>query len=155
MAALIGWAGKQTHKLDTEITINTPPERVWQVISETAAYPEWNPVIVRLEGRLQAGQSIEFENRSGNRTMIFRPIILKADAGRELRWLGHLLVRGLFDGEHYFVLTPSADGKTHLRHGEHFSGILIPFTRHWLNSDNNDGFTRINSALKARAEAGG
>jgi len=36
--------------------------------------------------------------------MTFRPTILKAEPNRELRWLGHLLVPGLFDGEHIFTI---------------------------------------------------
>jgi hypothetical protein len=29
---------------------------------------------------------------------------------RELRWLGHFIVSGIFDGEHYFVLDPRKNG---------------------------------------------
>lgn len=154
IAGMLGWASQQKHHLQSEIVIDAPPARVWQVLTDTAAYPEWNPVIVRLEGPLQPGQTIEFENRGSKQTMTFRPTVLKAEANRELRWLGNLWLPRLFDVEHYFVLTPTADGKTHLTHGEHFKGILIPLTRRWLNSEIKDGFNRINAALKARAEAG-
>jgi len=34
----------------------------------------------------------------GARGMTFRPIVLEADPGRRLRWRGHLLLAGLFDG---------------------------------------------------------
>jgi len=30
------------------------------------------------------------------------------DKNRELRWVGHLIVNGLFDGEHYWVLRGNA-----------------------------------------------
>jgi len=36
--------------------------------------------------------------------MTFRPTILKAEPERELRWLGRLLLPGLFDGEHVFEI---------------------------------------------------
>ena len=154
VAASLFWAAKQTVHLHTETTIDAPPERVWQTLTNTASYPQWNPVIVRLEGNLQPGQTIEFENRGlEGRSMTFRPTILKADQYRELRWLGRLWLPRLFDGEHYFILTPTPDGKkTHLQHGENFKGLLVPFVRNWLNGEIKTGFTRINDALKTRAE---
>jgi uncharacterized protein YndB with AHSA1/START domain len=30
-------------ELRSEIEIDAPPERVWAVVTEFAAYPEWNP----------------------------------------------------------------------------------------------------------------
>ena len=153
ISGLFALAQLGRHDLRTETTINATPERVWQVITDTAAYPQWNPVIVRLEGQLHPGQTIEFENRTGKNSMIFRPTILKADQYRELRWLGRLWLPRLFDGEHYFILTPTPDGKkTHLQHGENFKGLLVPFVRNWLNGEIKTGFTRINDALKTRAE---
>jgi hypothetical protein len=32
--------------------------------------------------------------------------VLEVVPGRTLRWLGHLLVPGIFDGEHYFEIEP-------------------------------------------------
>ena len=38
--------------------------------------------------------------------MRFKPRVLKAEPNRELRWLGHLGIPGLFDGEHIFTIEP-------------------------------------------------
>ena len=125
--ALVAWAARQRHDVEAETVVNASPERVWEVLADTAAYADWNPVIVRLSGELRPGAPIEFVNRGQNgRTMTFRPRVLKAEAGRELRWLGQVGVPRLFDGEHYFVLTPLPGGRTRLQHGEHFRGVLVP-----------------------------
>lgn len=42
--------------------------------------------------------------------MTFRPTVLVAEPDRELRWRGRLLVPGLLDGEHAFVVEPRGDG---------------------------------------------
>jgi hypothetical protein len=72
--------------------------------------------------------------------------------GKELRWRGSLPIPGLFVGEHYFVLEPSAAGKTHLIHGENFKGLLVPMVGGMLKATE-VGFSEMNSALKKRVEA--
>jgi hypothetical protein len=44
--------------------------------------------------------------------MHFKPTILTVRPKRELRWLGHLFVPGIFDGEHYFLLEPMEKNRT-------------------------------------------
>ena len=43
--------------------------------------------------------------------MTFKPRVLNAEPERELRWLGHLLVPGLFDGEHSFTIEPLQENR--------------------------------------------
>jgi hypothetical protein len=52
--------------------------------------------------------------------MSFRPKVLAATPGEELRWLGKLGFHGIADGEHFFILTTNDDGTTRLNHGERF-----------------------------------
>ena len=42
--------------------------------------------------------------------MTFRPTVVKLEQGGELRWLGPLGVRGMFDGEHGFRVVPGERG---------------------------------------------
>ena len=57
--------------------------------------------------------------------MRFKPTVLSIRPERELRWLGHLLFSGIFDGEHYFLLEPIGESRTRLRQGEKFSGLQL------------------------------
>lgn len=78
-----------THQLHTEIEIDAAPERVWSVLTDFKAYPEWNPFIRFIHGDLARGARLEVQIQpSGAKGMIFRPSILVADHGRELEWLG-------------------------------------------------------------------
>jgi len=86
--------------------------------------------------------------------MTFRPVVVVADAGREFRWLGHLLLPGIFDGEHSFVIRPLAGGKVLFQQSELFRGVLVPLFRGSLDRDTRRGFEEMNQALKVRAEAG-
>lgn len=61
----------------------------------------------------------------GGRGTTLRPIVLVAIPGEELRWIGRLGSRGLFDGVHSFLLNTNPDGTTRLTHNERFTGILV------------------------------
>jgi hypothetical protein len=47
--------------ISTEIEIAASPQRVWDVLSDTAAYERWNPFIHTLSGRLADGETIAVE----------------------------------------------------------------------------------------------
>jgi hypothetical protein len=102
-----------TIEIRHEIEIDASPDAVWAVLADTGAYPEWNPFVRRLTGDLREGAKLEAQIAPpGGRPMTFKPTVLAADPGRELRWLGRLLVPGVFDGEHRFQLEPLPDGRT-------------------------------------------
>jgi hypothetical protein len=138
--------------IHTQIGIDRPAGAVWAVLTDIDRWPEWNP-FAKASGRLAVGEKLEVEVRPpGKRPMIFRPTIVKLDSGVELRWLGHLGVAGLFDGEHGFRITPEGDRHCRFEHFETFRGILVgPLL--WLAGDaTRRGFEAMNLALKARAE---
>ncbi len=89
---------------------------------------------------------------SGARGITFRPRVLKAEPDRELRWLGHFLIPGLFDGEHVFTIEPLEVGRVRFVQHEIFTGLLVPFFMRWLEKDTRRGFEEMNRALKLRAE---
>lgn len=84
--------------------------------------------------------------------MTFKPTVLIATPGQELRRLGRLGPGRLFDGEHSFVLTPHPDGTTRLTHGEHCTGLLVALLK-GTTKDNHAGFEACSQALKERSES--
>jgi len=138
-------------RIDTAIDIAAPPRAVWDVLVDFAAYPDWNPFIRRLQGEAQVGARLEVTVQPpGGKPMTFKPTVLVAEPARELRWLGRVLMPGLFDGEHGFRLEAIAGG-CRLHHGETFRGILVPLFGGMLDSTTR-GFTALNEALKERVE---
>jgi hypothetical protein len=142
-------------QLRSEVDIHATPERVWQVLTDLAAYPKWNPFIIRAEGEVRRGGRLTLRMQpAGGRAMTFRPTVLEATEGRRLRWLGHLLVAGLFDGEHSFTIRPLGDGRVRLVQQEDFRGLLVPLLAGSLDRRTLPGFEQMNQALKRRAEHG-
>ena len=136
------------------LEIDASPEVVWRQLADTGAYPDWNPFVRRLEGELEEGARLEVEiEPPGGRAMTFKPTVVAATPARELRWLGHLVVRGLFDGEHRFAIEPLDGGaRSRFTQSERFSGLLVrPFGGTLEKTLR--GFEAMNAALKARAES--
>ncbi len=133
----------------TTIEIAAPPSSVWAALTDPDDYPEWNPMIAGLRGRLARGEVIEnIEGYGTDRTIIW-PTVLVAD--RELRRRGRLRgVPGLFVGGHYFLLRPTAHG-TLFAQGEHLGGALL---RLFDPRELVPAFEAMNVALAARAGAG-
>jgi hypothetical protein len=140
--------------IETTIDIDAGPARVWRVLSDTAAYGEWNPFIRSVVGAFEAGKSVKVTIASPEiDAMSFEPVVLVALPERELRWRGKFLVPGLFDGEHVFILEELAPAKTRLHHAEKFTGLIVAFGPDSLFAATKAGFVAMNEALKSRAEA--
>ncbi|PRY48964.1 hypothetical protein LY71_10746 [Geodermatophilus tzadiensis] len=139
-------------ELSAEVDVRATPERVWQVLTDLAAYPAWNPFIVAAEGVVGPGRRLTLRMQPvGGRAMTLRPRLVEVAAGRELRWRGRLGVPGLMDAEHAFLLRPHAGG-TRLVQQETFRGVLVPFLAASLDRGTLPAFGAMNEALKQRAE---
>jgi len=139
--------------IHTEIGIGAPAESVWEVFVAVDRWPEWNP-FARASGRLAAGERLTVEIRPpGKRPMTFHPTVVTFEPGRELRWLGHLLIPGLFDGEHGFRVRAEEIGRCRFEQFETFRGWLVPPLFAMAGTATRQGFEAMNSALKARVEA--
>ncbi|HET6948926.1 MAG TPA: SRPBCC domain-containing protein [Acidimicrobiales bacterium] len=138
--------------ITTTIDIAADPATVWTVLTDFASYSEWNPFMSRVEGTPEVGSRLVIRlSPAGGRGMTFKPTVLTATPGRELRWLGKLGFGGLFDGEHFFVLDRDPEGGTRMTHGEKFTGILVGLMG-GASRNAGDGFDAFNHALKHRAE---
>ena len=131
----------------TAINIAASPSHVWAVLTDTPSYPHWNPHM-RPIGRLAPGSVIEHVEIDGNDRIVFRPRLLVVQPDRELRWLGRIIMPGVLDAEHFFLLQPAGSG-TLMRQGEHLRGFALWF---FDTGGLRSQFDEMNAALKARAE---
>ena len=141
-------------ELKSEIEINASPETVWKLLTDTSRFPEWNPFIRRLSGELKVGQKlVVFMQPSGASGMEFKPEVLKVEPNRELRWLGRLILPGLFDGEHIFKIESLGDKRVRFHQREIFTGILVPLLKKSLDANTRRGFNEMNRKLRELAES--
>jgi hypothetical protein len=139
------------NEIRTETTIRGTADEVWDVLTDFRRYGEWHPGTSEIEGRAEVGSRLRVVfSLNGGRRMTMRPTVLVAEPGREFRWLGHLLVPGLFDGEHRFEIHEDEPGVVRFVQGERFRGLLVPFLRRMIEVDTVATFRAVNEALARR-----
>lgn len=140
-------------EIKTEILINVTPTKVWSILTNFENYPSWNPFIKSIKGDVKVGNKITARiDPPGAKGMTFKPKILSFESNKELKWLGHLLFAGLFDGEHKFELIDNGNGTTTFIQSEKFKGILVPLFKKLLDNNTKKGFEQMNIKLKQLAE---
>lgn len=135
-------------EIKTSIEIQAPPEIVWKVLTNFQEYKNWNPFLKSIEGDVAVGNKIKIN--AGGTT--FRPTVLVFDENRELRWIGRLLFKGVFDGEHKFIILDNGDSTTTFKHEEDFNGFIVPLLAGKLDVEVQQAFEAMNQKLKEVAE---
>ncbi|HTX26324.1 MAG TPA: SRPBCC domain-containing protein [Streptosporangiaceae bacterium] len=131
------------------IEIGAPPEQVWAVLADLAAYPQWNPIFPDASGQIAVGKRLTLAYRPpAGRGMTIRPKVLAVQPGAELRWA--LSLPGIIGGEHSFILTAVGDG-TRVVQSETFRGLLVPLSGKAIAAAQ-ASYATLNQALKKRVE---
>jgi len=140
-------------ELNNEVEINASAERVWHLLTDFAQFPQWNPFIQRVSGEPTTGARLDVTIQpSGTGATTIRPIVLKAEPNRELRWRRQWLTPGLLDDEHIFTIEPLETGRVRFTQREIFTGIFSSFAAQRRKTDTRRGFREMGKALKLRAE---
>lgn len=149
LISLTGCGVLPAKSFHTQIEIAASPEAIWDVLADNARYAEWNPYHVKVAGRLAVGETLDVLILKPNGDQVeIEPKVLRVDPPHELTWGGG--VRGLFVGEHVFLIRPIDATRSLLVQKEDFSGIFVPFAS--LGSIE-EGYNLMNRALKQRVES--
>ncbi|MDR2039363.1 MAG: SRPBCC domain-containing protein [Bacteroidales bacterium] len=86
-------------EIKSEIIIHSTPQIIWEHLTNFESYKEWNPFILSFTGNLAEQERVWVKIKPyDSKPMNFNPTILKVEPYKEIRWLGRLLIKGLFDG---------------------------------------------------------
>lgn len=140
----------------TEIDIDASASRVWGCLVDFPRFKDWNPLIREVRGDMQPGRRIRVSVRlPGGVSLTFRPRLLAVRPDRELRWIDRTPIPGLLEGEHWFILEPSEDGRVRFLHGERFRGLASVLFGGLIDRQLRPGYEAMNRTLKEVAESDG
>lgn len=134
----------------TEQFIEASPEKVWSILTNTTAYGEWNPFIIKMEGSIKKGGTIVNTMMNGDKTVTFNPTVTECEVHTFSEWLGKMPL-GMFNGRHFFRLSAHQNG-TLLTLGEYFTGWLHRLILGSIGEQTRQNFIAMNQALKECAE---
>jgi hypothetical protein len=139
-------------EIRTETEIKASPGKVWQGLTDFENHSKWNPFIRSISGDKTEGGSLQAElSPPGSGSMKINPEILVFEREKEFRWKGKMFIPGIFDGEHYFLISKNGNDSTRFVHGEKFNGILVGLLGNTLKKTR-QGFEQMNEALKKECE---
>jgi hypothetical protein len=108
-------------------TVEARKPEVWAVLTDFAAYDEWNPFLREASGEAREGSTLELEAvLPGHDPESLDAKVLIARPDRKLRWQDRLVVPGLRDWEYEFVLEPLETGRVLVVQQLRVEGLLAP-----------------------------
>jgi hypothetical protein len=156
-------------KVELGIAIDAPIERIWAVLSDFAAYPEWNPYVKAVQGQVAPEARIEMdmlyhtEYNTDKGKRVTEAVEVTAFAPpKYFSWVWkHPRGDWWLSAERIFRLRAREDGKCTFFNEVYFNGMgsvklfgLLDFQRDALERKVKLAMTKMNDALKERVEGG-
>jgi len=133
------------------ITIHASPEVIWKILTDASGYPNWDPAMDHIEGKLAPGETVKFFTRLSSQAFPVKVTVFEPN--RRLVLTGGMPL-GLFKSERTHTLAPGRDGHTSFETEEIFSGLLLPIFGRTI-PDLTENFRAFAAGLKKQAEKGG
>ncbi len=131
-------------------TIEASPQTIWNILTDAPNYPEWDPGVERIEGRIAPGEKITaYTKLSPGRG--FPATVSEFEPHRRMTWRSGMPL-GLFKGVRTFTLQPDDNGTVEFTLREVFSGPLLPLIGRSI-PDMTENFQQFVEGLKRRAES--
>lgn len=138
----------------TEVLIDAPPEKVWEVLTDFDRLSEWSNNLVGLEGDFRDGGQIMVSFKAGPVTQKLQREVKFFEEGRSFGWSDPLF-SGLSD-RHIYQVNATDDGKTLFVQTDHVKGAHVHIgyhIGHQLAMGMMHAYVEFNRRLKARVES--
>jgi len=130
-------------------TISATPQKIWSILTDADNYPNWDPGMIRIEGKIAPGERVKFFTHfSPDRAFAVK--ITAFEPSQKMIITGGLPL-GLFKSERTHTLTDLGNGQTRFETIELFSGLLLPLFGRQI-PDLTENFNNFAAALKQQAE---
>ncbi len=139
--------------IKTQIDISAPIERLWDILTATGNYGQWNSYLIQVDGENTPSETIMVHSVPiiGTKAMVV-PVLVISVEPYVMRWEGGLPDRTQFKGDHIFRLEPLDGGRTCFFHEELFSGSMADAILDKHGPAIEAAFVRFNVDLAKAAE---
>ena len=140
-------------EIKTEIEINAPIKKVWELLTKFEKWNEWNPTVNNASGSSVLGSklSITMRGADGKDGQKYEPLVTICNEPILFRWRAKMMAGFLFTNDRIFTLEETEKG-TKLINTEAFSGLMVSLLWGKLERFVPSMLESMNKALKAKAE---
>ena len=140
----------------TEIKINAPKAKVWDILMDFDTWAEWNPIVTKAGGSAAIGEALTMTmaGPDGGDAQSYSPVITEFSPPDSFRWNAKMGASFLFSNDKILELTETESG-THLVHSETFSGLMAAMMWGKMKAGVPPMLNSMNEALKTLAEKEG
>ncbi len=128
--------------------IEAVPEQVWSVLTDAAAWPDWDSGVTRVQGEAVLAGTLRITVEA-NPGRTFPVKVVRLDGPRLMVFRGGMPL-GLFTGERTYTLVPQGGG-TRFTMREQYTGPLAGMVFKSI-PDLNPSFARFANGLKRQVE---
>jgi uncharacterized protein YndB with AHSA1/START domain len=132
-----------------KVSIRSTPERIWALLTDAAAYTQWNTTVESVDGKIAPGERVTIRPKMNPRNAF--PVKVTAfESPRRMVWTGGMPL-GAFKGERTFLLSPDSNGNTEFAMREEYTGFIAPLICRSI-PDLQPAFDEFANDLKRAAE---
>jgi hypothetical protein len=130
--------------------IGANPETIWPILTNLAAWSQWESAVVKTEGHIAEGSRIKIWPEVDPKRA-FPVKVVELDGPRAMTFLGGMPL-GLFRGRRTYRLVPEGPHRTRFTMREEYSGPLAPLITKSI-PDLQPSFNTFAEGLRKQAEA--
>jgi hypothetical protein len=139
--------------IEHRIGIQAPAEVIWEVLSDLESWAQWNELYPKASGQIRIGGALELTLAlPGQQPQQIKPTVLEWVPNEQLHWRLTML-GGFVKTTRFFEIESLAEASCIVSNGELFAGMMGPSVAKRMGRSIYRGFSEMNEALKARAEA--
>ena len=132
----------------SEITIKTSAYNVWNVLTNTDDYKNWNSVMLLVDGEVKEGNTAKYQfTQEESKSYEIPSKVIQVIPSKLLNQAGGTI--GILTFNHNYILE-DLNGNTKLIIHEDYRGVMVPF---WNPNPVQKAYERLNRDIKKKAES--
>jgi len=154
MVGILWLKGIEMREIKSEIIVNAPPEKVWNVLINVNGWQSWNPTVNACSGDAAIGSALDItmKNESGGDGPHYSPKITAMDRPNKFQWRATMGAGFVFTNDKVLELQVVPTG-TKVIHRELFSGLMVPLFGGKLEAGVPGILKAFNEGLKSKVES--
>lgn len=136
-------------EIKAEIEISSTPDKVWEVLMDLPGWAEWNPIVNKIEGKLEVGEKLNIVmcGSNGKDSKRYAANITVIDENKCFRFIAVMMGKFMFSADRIIELEKTANGTLFIQR-EIYSGIMVSLFWAKLSTEALSMLKSMNEALK-------